>query len=106
MYNAYQPYPYMQQIPNRTDIGQVTSEQEAVNAYVAAGSSKIMFSADDKTVYVKCVSINGQATMDIFDRRVPEPAQAAPEYVTKQEFTEAINALKAAKKAVKEVPAE
>lgn len=106
MYNAYQPYHYMQQIPNRTDIGQVTSEQEAVNAYVAAGSSKIMFSADDKTVYVKCVSMNGQTTMDIFDRRVQEAIQAPPEYITRKEFDEAINALKAAKKPIKEVPAE
>jgi len=110
MYNTgYQAtYPYMQmpQMPSRTDIGQVNSEQEAVNAYVAAGSSKIMFSADDKTVYVKCVSMNGQATMDIFDRRVQTPTEAAPEYVTKAELAEAISALKAAKKPVKEVAAE
>ena len=109
MYNPYQAYPYMPQVPqvpSRTDIGQVTGEQEAVNAYVAAGSSKIMFSADDRTVYVKCVSMNGQTTLDIFDRRVSEPVQAAHEYVTKQELAEAISALKAAKKPVKEVAAE
>jgi len=101
-------YPYMQmpQVPGRTDIGQVNSEQEAVNAYVAAGSSKILFSADDKTVYVKSVSMNGQVTMDVFDRRVQTPTEAAPEYVTKKEFTEAIGALKAAKKPVKEASAE
>lgn len=108
MYNYPVTYPYMQmpQQPVRTDIGQVGSEQEAVNAYVAAGSSKIMFSSDDKTVYVKCVSINGQTSMDIFDRRVPEPTQATPEYITRKEFDEAISALKTAKKANKEVPAE
>ena len=37
-----------------TDIGQVNNEQEAVNAYVAAGRSKIMFTADDKTRYGFC----------------------------------------------------
>ena len=84
-----------------TDIGQVGSEQEAVNAYVAAGRSKIMFSADDKTVYVKCVSMNGQVSMDIFDRRSQEPVLPAPEYVTREELAALIESLKPAKKAVK-----
>lgn len=66
MYNY--GYPYYPQQP-RTDIGQVNSEQEAVNAYVAAGSSRIMFTADDKSVFVKSVSMNGQVTMNAFDRR-------------------------------------
>ena len=95
MYNYGYPY-YPQQ--SRTDIGQVGSEQEAVNAYVAAGSSRIMFSSDDRTVYVKCVGMNGQTTMDIFDRRVTEPVQAAPAYVTKEELAEALEALKGEKK--------
>ena len=51
MYNGFPYTPVMQQ--PMTDIGQVNSEQEAVNAYVAAGRSKIMFSQDDRTVYVK-----------------------------------------------------
>ena len=102
----YNYNPYMQQIQNRTDIGQVTSEQEAVNAYVAAGSSKIMFSADDKTVYVKCVSMNGQTSMDIFDRRAPAPVLPTPDYVTREELTAALEALKPAKKAVKTEVAE
>ena len=67
----YYGYPFPQQ--PRTDIGQVNSEQEAVNAYVQAGSSRIMFTADDKTVFVKSVGMNGQVTMDIFDRRASEP---------------------------------
>ena len=90
-------FPYQQQQP-MTDIGQVSSEQEAVNAYVAAGRSKIMFSADDRTVYVKCVSMNGQTTMDIFDRRGQAAAPAAPEYVTREELEAAIEALKPARK--------
>jgi hypothetical protein len=89
-----------------TDIGQVNSEQEAVNAYVAAGRSKIMFSADDKSVYVKCVSMNGQVSMDIFDRRVQAAAPAAVEYVTKEELAAAIEALKPAKKTVKQEVSE
>ena len=88
--------PYMQP-QSRTDIGQVNNQQEAINAYVAAGSSRIMFTPDDKTIFVKCVSMNGQATLDIFDRRLPEPPAAPPEYVTRKEFTEALEALKRAK---------
>ena len=84
-----------------TDIGQVGSEQEAVNAYVAAGRSKIMFSSDDRTVYVKCVSMNGQTSMDIFDRRAPAPVPAPPEYVTREELNAMLEALKSPKKAVK-----
>ena len=97
MYN----YPYMNYQQPMTDIGQVNSEQEAVNAYVPAGRSRIMFTADDKTVYVKCVSMNGQTSMDIFDRRVSAPVPAAPEYVTREELNQMLEALKPAKKAVK-----
>ena len=98
-------FPYAPQQP-AVDMGQVSNEQEAVNAYVAAGRSKIMFSADDKTVYVKCVSMNGQTSMDIFDRRAQEPISAAPDYVTREELAAALEALKPAKKAVKTEVAE
>jgi hypothetical protein len=84
-----------------TDIGQVNSEQEAVNAYVQAGRSRIMFSADDKTVYVKCVSMNGQVSMDTFDRRAQEPVLPASGYVTREELNQIIEALKSPKNAVK-----
>ena len=84
-----------------TDIGQVNSEQEAVNAYVAAGRSKIMFTSDDKTVFVKSVSMNGQVSMDIFDRRPPAPVLPAPEYVTKEALNQMLEALKSPKKGVK-----
>jgi hypothetical protein len=89
-----------------TDIGQVNSEQEAVNAYVAAGRSKIMFTADDKTVFVKSVGMNGQVSMDIFDRRLPAPVLPAPDYVTREELNQMLEALKPAKKAVKTEAAE
>ena len=103
MYNF--GYPFQQQQQPMTDIGQVSSEQEAVNAYVAAGRSKIMFSADDQTVYVKCVSMNGQTSMDIFDRRAASPVPAPPEYVTREELNSILESLKSPKKAVKtEVP--
>lgn len=98
-------FPSYQQQPV-TDIGQVNNEQEAVNAYVAAGRSKIMFTADDRTVFVKSVSMNGQVSMDIFDRRHPEPVSATSDYVTREELNAAIEALKSPKKAVKTEVAE
>ena len=105
MYNngfpmAYPQMNYGMQQP-QADIGQVNSEQDAVNAYVAAGRSRIMFTPDDKTVFVKCVSMNGQVTMDIFDRRIQEAAPAAPEYVTKEDLAKAIEELKKTKEAAK-----
>ena len=107
MYNTgYPMYPQVNPMMPRTDIGQVNNEQEAVNAYVAAGSSKIMFTPDDKTVFVKCVSMNGQSTLDIFDRRAPAPVPQASDYVTREELTQMLEALKPAKKAVKTEVAE
>jgi len=97
MYNNYLMYPYQP----RTDIGQVANEQEAINAYVAAGSSRIMFTPDDKTVFVKCVSMSGQTSMDIFDRRTEQPVPPAPDYVTREELTEILKGLKTPKTAVK-----
>ena len=90
--------PYMNYQQPRTDIGQVNNEQEAVNAYVAAGSSKIMFTPDDQTVFVKCVSMNGQTSLDIFDRRAQQPNSPGSDYVTREELTAALEALKTAKK--------
>ena len=103
MYNSY---PYMSYQQPVTDIGQVNSEQEAVNAYVAAGRSKIMFSSDDKTVYVKCVSMNGQTSMDIFDRRATEPVPPVSGYVTREELNHILEALKSPKKGLKTEVAE
>jgi hypothetical protein len=106
MYGGFNSYPYMNYQQPGVDIGQVGSEQEAVNAYVAAGRSKIMFTPDDKTVYVKCVSMNGQTSMDIFDKRTLRPREPASDYVTREELAEALEALKPAKKAVKTEAAE
>ena len=85
----------------QTDIGQVGSEQEAINAYVAAGRSKIMFSSDDKTIYVKCVAMNGQSSMDIFDRRAIRPEKPVSDYITREELDEILKGLKTPEKAVK-----
>lgn len=91
MYNGY---PFMNYQPQPVDIGQVNNEQEAVNAYVAAGRSKIMFTPDDKTVFVKSVAMNGQTTMDIFDKRSVRPQICDTDYVTHEELSEALKALK------------
>lgn len=106
MYNAFQTYPFYQQQQPATDIGQVNSEQEAVNAYVAAGRSKIMFTPDDKTIYIKCVSMNGQVSMDIFDRRQNPAVLPTSDYVTREELNQILDGLKTSKKAVKTEAAE
>jgi hypothetical protein len=93
-------YPFQQQQP-MTDIGPANSEQEALDTYVQAGRSKIIFTADDKTVVVKSVSVTGQTSVDIFDRRAPAPVSAPTEYVTREELNAVLEALKPAKKAAK-----
>lgn len=103
MYN-YNPYMNYQQ--PRTDIGQVNNEQEAVNAYVAAGCSRIMFTPDDSTVFVKCVSMNGQTTLDIFDKRTVRPENCDTGFVTHKELSEALDAIKGAYKAKEKGAAE
>lgn len=106
MYNNMMPYSYMNYQQPMTDIGQANSEQEALDSYVQAGRSKIILTSDDKTVVVKSVSMNGQVTTDIFDRRPPAPVPAASDYVTREELAAALEALKPAKKAVKQEGAE
>lgn len=86
-------FPYQMQQP-RTDIGQVGSEQEAVNAYVAAGCSKIFFTPDDSMVFVKSVGMNGQTAMDVFVRRTVRPVEPVSDYVTREELAEMLKALK------------
>ena len=102
----YNYFPNMCQPQPLADIGQVGSEQEAINAYVAAGRSRIMFTPDDKTVYVKCVSMNGQTSLDIFDRRAQEPVLTASDYVTREELNRVLETLKGPKKAFKTEVAE
>jgi len=102
----YSMNPWYPQAQPMTDIGQVSSEQEAVNAYVAAGRSKIMFTADDQMVFVKSVSMNGQTSMDVFVRRTETPQTAASDYVTRDELNEILRGLKGAKKANTEVVSE
>ena len=101
---GFNPYPsYQQPI---ADIGQVNNEQEAVNAYVAAGRSKIMFTPDDKTIFVKCVSMNGQVVLEAFDKRQKQADLPTPVYVTHEELSEALEALKTPKKGAKQVVEE
>ena len=103
MYNNFvNPY-YPQSL---VDIGQVSNEQEAVNSYVVAGRSKILFSTDDQTIYVKCVSMNGTPSIDIFDRRQNQPVLPASDYVTKEELNQIIDSLKSPKKSLKTEVAE
>jgi hypothetical protein len=60
-----------------------------------------MFTTDDQTIYVKCVSMNGQTSMDIFDRRAVAAPPPPPQYVTREELTAILEGLKSPKKAVK-----
>lgn len=94
MYN----FPYFQPPSPHVEIAQVDTEQDAWNTAVASGLTKILFSRDDKTVYVKSMAVNGQVLMDIFDRRTEDAKLPPSDYVTKEELTKALEGLKGAEK--------
>ena len=65
------------------------SVQAALDFPIAAGATKIIIGKDDSFVVVKSVSVAGQVTADVYDRRPPEPPAKAVdmgEYVRKDEI--------------------
>lgn len=71
------------------EVEPADSVQAALDFPVAAGATKIIIGKDDSFVVVKSVSVAGQVTVDVYDRRPPEqPAKAVDmgEYVRKDEI--------------------
>lgn len=78
------------------DIYQVSSEQEAAIFPVAAGSSQMMITKDEKEIIVKTAYPNGQSTIDVYEKRPPAPVQKPVDmsaYVTREELDERLAAL-------------
>lgn len=78
------------------EIIQVDSEQTAENYPLAAGSSQMMISKDDSTIYVKTMYANGQYNLDVFVKRPKTPRK--PEinmdaYITREEFEDRLKSL-------------
>lgn len=93
----------------RAEIVQVDNEAAAANFPVGAGASQMMIAKDDSAIFIKSAMANGQTTLDVYEKRAPEPP-APPfnpgEYVRKDEIEALISAALAvqmapAKRAVK-----
>ena len=105
---TYQPfYPQYQQPPMqqpqqqqmmtpptiRAEIVQVGSKAEALNFPVGAGQTQMMIMRDDSAIYIKSAFANGQANLDEYIRKPPEPEKPVADYITREEFEQRISAL-------------
>ena len=82
------------------EILQVENLQAMERQPVDAGTSQMMITKDETVIGVKSTLANGEYTLDIYEKRKPEPKPPAPEYVTREEFEMRIaEALKAAEDA-------
>ena len=86
------------------DIIQIATEQDGWNQQVAPGVSQIMITKDEQTIMIKSAYPDRQPTMDIYRKEAQKAIPAPSDYVTKDELAAALEALRPAKKAAKEVP--
>lgn len=85
------------------DIIQIATEQDGWNQQVAPGVSQIMMTKDEQTIMIKSAYPDRQPTMDIYRKEAQKAIPAPSDYVTKDELAAALEALRPAKKAAKEV---
>lgn len=95
-----------QQMPMRDDRIWVEGEEAARSYLVAAGCSAVLWDNNRDTIYFKQTDHTGRPyPMMILDFTVRDQNQK-PEYVTRQEFLQAMNALLAPTKPAPAAPAE
>lgn len=96
-YQQYAQMPQQQQMMTpptiRAEIVQVGSKAEALNFPVGAGQTQMMIMRDDSAIFIKSAFANGQANLDEYVRKPPEPEKPAADYVTREEFEQRISAL-------------
>lgn len=91
-----QPQPQQQMMTPptiRAEIVQVSNKQEAVNFPVGAGQTQMMIAKDDSAIYIKTAFANGQANLDEYIKKPPEPEKPPVDYVTREEFEQRLSAL-------------
>lgn len=103
MAQQHQPQAQQQQQQNSrmVEVVPAASEKAAEEFPVAAGATQMIIGSDDSFIAVKAVSVTGQVTFDIYDKRPPAPPVQPlnPEdYVRRDEVAALIaDALKTAK---------
>lgn len=91
-----QPQPQQQMMTPptiRAEIVQVGSRAEALNFPVGAGQTQMMIMKDDSAIFIKSAFANGQANLDEYIKKPPEPERPAVDYVTREEFEQRLSAL-------------
>lgn len=100
-------YQQLQQVQNQqgmtppivhADIVQIQDEKEGENYPVAAGSSQMMITRDETKILVKTAYPNGQANIEIYDKRPPAPPEKKidmADYVTWEKLEERLAGLAA-----------
>lgn len=112
MAQQHQPQVQQQQQQNSrmVEVVPAASEKAAEEFPVAAGATQMIIASDDSFIAVKAVSVTGQVTFDIYDKRPPAPPVQPlnPEdYVRRDEVAALIaDALKTAKTGRKTASAE
>ena len=112
MAQQHQPQVQQQQQQNSrmVEVVPAASEKAAEEFPVAAGATQMIIASDDSFIAVKAVSVTGQVTFDIYDKRPPAPPvqpMNPADYVRKDEVSVLIaEALKAAKTGRKTASAE
>lgn len=79
----------------RAEIVQVDNEAAASSFPVGAGASQMMIAKDDSAIFIKSAMANGQTTLDVYEKRAPEPPTPPfdpGEYVRKDEIEALVNA--------------
>jgi len=106
----HQPQAQQQQQQNSrmVEVVPAASEKAAEEFPVAAGATQMIIGSDDSFIAVKAVSVTGQVTFDIYDKRPPAPPVQPlnpADYVRKDEVAALIaEALKTAKTGRKTAP--
>ena len=102
-YPYYQNYGQNYQQNQGSGIVWVQGEAGAKSYLVGAGQSVLLMDAEKSTFYIKSTDVSGMPLpLRVFDytertQAAPGQAQAAPEYVTREEFNKKIAELKGAR---------
>lgn len=105
-YGQQQGYGQITAAPMRDDRIWVEGEEAARSFLVAANSSAVLWDSGSDTIYFKRTDVSGRPLpMMILDFTVRDQNQK-PDYVTRQEFLQAMNTILAQTKAAPAAPTE
>lgn len=96
---AQQAQPMQQAQPSSrmVEVVPASSEQAAKEFPVPAGATQMIIGNDDSFIAVKAVSMTGQITFDIYDKRPPAPPEMPVDlgsFVTRDELEKRLAELK------------